>query len=78
MTLLQSVLEKNLNRTMQDIRNGLPEVSEEEGDDGTDFEFAGTTAGKWTCSTCQIKIDMNTENCPSCRRPRPSYKLRQD
>ena len=45
MTLLQSVLEKNLNRTMQDIREGLPEVTEEDGEDGTDFEFSGTTAG---------------------------------
>ena len=48
MTQLQSVLEKNLNRTMQDIREGLPEVQQEDEDDDTDFELTG----QWTCSTC--------------------------
>ena len=49
---LQNVLEKNFNRTMQDIRNGLPDVVEDGEDDETDFNFGGTSTGEWTCRTC--------------------------
>lgn len=48
---LRETLQRHFNNCMQSIKNGLPEVQQEEEDD-FDYTFDGTAVGAWTCRVC--------------------------
>lgn len=72
---MRSVVENHFNKVMEEISQGLPSVPDDF-EDEADFTFDGANAGgKWTCRTCQVKNDMKSKSCSTCKTAKPDFKF---
>jgi hypothetical protein len=58
---LRETLERHYDKTIKDIKAGLPdvEVSEDSSDD-EDYNFKDDGKGEWSCIECHVKNQGNT------------------
>ncbi len=65
---LRETLQRHFNTCMNSIKNGLPEVLEDDDDlDTLDVQMNG----RWTCRVCQVRNEEKTVKCLTCQSDRP-------
>jgi predicted restriction endonuclease len=72
---LRETLNRHFNTCMTSIKNGLPEVEDEELDD-FEHAFDASMVGKWTCRVCQVRNQEKDLACTICHSKRTKLEAK--
>ncbi len=73
MNSLRSACEHHFNRSMCEIKKGLPDIAQDTSTENIDidFTFDGSGIGAWNCRLCKQSNEEKHTTCVHCRAPRP-------